>query len=263
MNPNPMLGVVFHWLGGLASGSFYVPYRGVKKWSWETYWLVGGFFSWIIAPWVLASLMTKDLVGVLQQQTHDHAVVELFLWRDVGIGRPDVWLDDALPGHVAGHGDRAGLLRGLRHPGAADLQRHDHGRQLSTPAGQIVLFGVLVCLLGIGIAGLAGMNKEREMPEEKKRESIKEFNFTKGILVGTFSGILSASFAYALAAAEPIADGFQGRGNESDLDRAAEAGGRPAGRLHQQLHLVRSAEHQKRLRLSILHQSGAARSMPG
>ena len=44
MNPNPMLGVVFHWLGGLASGSFYVPYRGVKKWSWETYWLVGGLF---------------------------------------------------------------------------------------------------------------------------------------------------------------------------------------------------------------------------
>jgi hypothetical protein len=38
---NPILGVVFHWLGGLASGSFYVPYKGVKKWSWETYWLVG------------------------------------------------------------------------------------------------------------------------------------------------------------------------------------------------------------------------------
>src|SRR2546423_12006172 len=48
---NPALGVFFHWLGGLASASFYVPYRGVKHWAWETYWLVGGFFSWIIAPW--------------------------------------------------------------------------------------------------------------------------------------------------------------------------------------------------------------------
>ena len=53
MTPNPFLGVFFHWLGGLASGSFYVPYRFVRKWSWETYWLTGGFFSWIIAPWVL------------------------------------------------------------------------------------------------------------------------------------------------------------------------------------------------------------------
>lgn len=45
---NPFLGVFFHWLGGLASGSFYVPYKGVRKWAWEVYWLVGGFFSWII-----------------------------------------------------------------------------------------------------------------------------------------------------------------------------------------------------------------------
>ncbi len=63
---NPFLGVFFHWLGGLASGSFYVPYKGVKKWSWETYWLVGGFFSWIICPWLLASMMTNDLLGVLK-----------------------------------------------------------------------------------------------------------------------------------------------------------------------------------------------------
>ena len=68
---NPFLGVVFHWLGGLASGSFYVPYKGVRKWSWETYWLVGGFFSWIICPWVLALLMTNDVVGVLKQQSDE------------------------------------------------------------------------------------------------------------------------------------------------------------------------------------------------
>src|SRR5271167_2600054 len=66
MLPNPALGVFFHWLGGLASGSFYVPYRGVKHWAWETYWLVGGFFSWIIAPWLLAMTMTSDLIPVLR-----------------------------------------------------------------------------------------------------------------------------------------------------------------------------------------------------
>ncbi len=42
MNDNPFVGVLFHWLGGFASGSFYVPYRCVKKWAWEVYWLVGG-----------------------------------------------------------------------------------------------------------------------------------------------------------------------------------------------------------------------------
>src|SRR2546430_3576571 len=68
MAANPALGVFFHWLGGLASGSFYVPYRGVRRWSWETYWLVGGFFSWIIAPWFLGHLMTRDLLAVLSDR---------------------------------------------------------------------------------------------------------------------------------------------------------------------------------------------------
>ncbi len=67
MIANPALGVFFHWLGGLASGSFYVPFRRVRRWSWETYWLVGGFFSWIIAPWFLGSLMTRDLLAVLSE----------------------------------------------------------------------------------------------------------------------------------------------------------------------------------------------------
>ena len=67
MHPNPALGVFLHWLGGLASGSFYVPYRGVKKWAWETYWLAGGIFSWIIAPWVLGFVMTRHLTTVLSE----------------------------------------------------------------------------------------------------------------------------------------------------------------------------------------------------
>src|SRR5271170_2866626 len=69
MSANPFLGLIFHWIGGFASASFYIPYRGVKKWAWETYWLVGGFFSWIIAPSILASLMTHDLWAVLSEAT--------------------------------------------------------------------------------------------------------------------------------------------------------------------------------------------------
>jgi hypothetical protein len=31
MSPNPLLCVIFHWLGGLASGSFYVPPEVVEE----------------------------------------------------------------------------------------------------------------------------------------------------------------------------------------------------------------------------------------
>jgi len=66
-NSNPFLGLCFHWLGGLASGSFYVPFRGVRRWSWETFWLVGGVFSWIIAPAVGAFCNTRDVLAVLSE----------------------------------------------------------------------------------------------------------------------------------------------------------------------------------------------------
>ena len=69
MTSNPFPGVFFHWLGGVASGSFYVPYTGVRKCSWEIYWLVGGIFSWIICPWLLGLLLTNDLDGVIRQQS--------------------------------------------------------------------------------------------------------------------------------------------------------------------------------------------------
>ncbi len=42
------------------------------------------------------------------------------------------------------------------------------------------------------------------MPEEQKKKVIKEFSFKKGILVATFSGIMSACFAFALQAGKTI-----------------------------------------------------------
>ena len=39
---HPFLGVLLHAIGGLAAASFYIPYKRVRGWSWEAYWLCGG-----------------------------------------------------------------------------------------------------------------------------------------------------------------------------------------------------------------------------
>jgi L-rhamnose-H+ transport protein len=83
--------------------------------------------------------------------------------------------------------------------------RGEFARQvLGTPSGLVILSGVAICLVGIAFAGAAGVSKEREMSEDQKRASIKEFDLKRGILVGTFSGVMSACFAYGLAAGDPI-----------------------------------------------------------
>src|SRR5437016_5661372 len=67
MMPNPPLGVVLHAIGGLMSAIFYLPYRRVKHWSWESYWIVGGVFSWIVAPWIIAFLAVPNLLTTLSR----------------------------------------------------------------------------------------------------------------------------------------------------------------------------------------------------
>jgi L-rhamnose-H+ transport protein len=75
---------------------------------------------------------------------------------------------------------------------------------LGTRSGVVILAGVGVCLLGIVFAGAAGMLKEKEMSVEQKRAAIKEFDLKKGLLMATFSGVMSACFAYGLAAGDPV-----------------------------------------------------------
>ena len=223
MNANPFLGVFFHWLGGLASGSFYVPYRGVKRWSWETYWLVGGCFSWIICPWALASLLTHDLFGVLGRQSAGTLWWTWFFGALWGFGGLTFGLTMRYLGMSLGMGVALGYCAAfgtLLPPIFKSLVpsvpvAETLGQIAATGPGQITLAGVGVCLLGIGIAALAGLTKEREMPAAEKRRAIAEFAFRKGLLVATFSGVMSACFAFALTAGNPIGEAARAAGTST------------------------------------------------
>ena len=204
MTPSPAIGVVFHWLGGLASGSFYVPFRAVRRWAWETYWLVGGFFSWIIAPWTLALLMTSDLLQVLKQSPN-HSLFWAYtfgvLW---GLGGLTFGLTMRYLGMSLGMAMVLGYTAAFGTLMPPIFRGQFFTEVLGTRSGFTILIGVVICLLGILVAGAAGVSKERELSEEQKRAAIKEFNLKKGILVATFSGVMSACFAYGLAAGDPI-----------------------------------------------------------
>src|SRR5438477_3101316 len=204
MNPNPVIGVFYHWLGGLASGSFYVPYRGVKRWAWETFWLAGVFFSWIIAPWFLALLMTRDLLPVLHETRGTVLFWTFFFGLLWGVGGLTFGLTMRYLGLSLGMAVVLGLCAafGTLIPPIFHGEFMTH--VLGTSSGRVILFGIFVCLAGITAAGLAGISKERIMSSEQKRAAIQEFDLRKGIGVALLSGVMSACFAYGLAAGDPI-----------------------------------------------------------
>ena len=59
-------GVLYHFIGGFSSGSFYLPFKRVRVWAWESYWIVGGLFSWLIVPWLAAALTVPDFLDIIR-----------------------------------------------------------------------------------------------------------------------------------------------------------------------------------------------------
>ncbi|MDX2018808.1 MAG: L-rhamnose/proton symporter RhaT [Deltaproteobacteria bacterium] len=203
MQGNPFIGVIFHWLGGLASASFYIPYRGVKRWSWETYWLVGGIFSWIVAPWLLATLLVPGFLDVLRAAPSQSIFWAYFFGAMWGIGGLTFGLTMRYLGIALGMAVALGFCAafGTLIP---PIFKGQIQTLISSAPSQVILAGVGLCLAGIGLSGAAGMSKEREMSEAQKKAVIKEFNFVKGLIIATFSGIMSACMAFGLDAGSPI-----------------------------------------------------------
>ncbi|HEX4773565.1 MAG TPA: L-rhamnose/proton symporter RhaT [Bryobacteraceae bacterium] len=204
MNPNPIVGVIFHWLGGLASGSFYVPYRGVKRWSWETYWLVGGVFSWIIAPWALALLLTSHLLAVLSATADSTLFWCYFFGLLWGIGGLTFGLTMRYLGLSLGMAVVMGLCAAFGTLMPPIFRGTFVSEVLGTTPGKVILAGIALCLAGIAIAGLAGVYKERAASIPAEESAIKEFDLKKGFIVALISGVMSSCFAYGLAAGDPL-----------------------------------------------------------
>ena len=200
MPANPFLGVIFHWLGGLAAASFYVPYRSVKRWSWEIYWITGGVFSWVVAPWFFASIQTSDLMGVLSatpSSTIGYCVLFGCLW---GFGGLTYGLTMRYLGLSLGMAVVLGLCTVFGTLIPPIFQGTFVSTLIDSPSGNVILLGLLVTLAGIIVVALAGAKKG----EPVDNAAIAEFDFKRGIGVAIFSGVMSSCFAFGLAAGEPI-----------------------------------------------------------
>ncbi len=169
-----------------------------RIWSWESYWIVGG----LLHPWLIIPPLAATITITSFYRDHFPGVLRATFWWTYfwgilwGIGGLTYGLGMRYLGMSLGNSVLLGftsafgalvpsIYYGIMHtPGKTTF--HD---LITTSWGQIALTGVVLCLIGIYICGRAGVLKERELPEEKKKESIKEFNLVKGLIVCTISGI--------------------------------------------------------------------------
>ncbi len=198
------LGIFLHSVGGFAAGSFYIPFKKVRNWAWESYWLVNGILSWVIMPWFIAFMTVPGLISILREAPKSSVIWSYIFGLLWGIGGLTFGLSMRYLGMSLGYAIALGFCAAF---GTIIPPIYDgtFGDLITSASGLTMFGGEFVCLDGIAICGWAGISKEKELPDEKKKETIKEFNFTKGLWVATFAGVMSACMAFGIAAGKPIA----------------------------------------------------------
>lgn len=209
---NALAGVLFHFIGGFASGSFYVPYKKVKGWSWESMWILGGVFSWILVPPIAAWMTIPDFFTIIKNtETSILSYTFLFglLW---GIGGLTYGLGVRYLGVALGSSVILGLsmVFGSLMPAIYYFFNKVAGKHsidyfFTTSSGITVMIGLLVCIIGIYLCGRAGMLKERSLAS-LSAETKSDYNFGLGIVVAIVSGILSACFNFGIESGKPMAE---------------------------------------------------------
>ena len=196
-----LIGLIIIAIGAFCQSSSYVPINKIKKWSWESYWIVQGVFAWLLFP----------ILGALLAVPEGHSLMELYA------ADPKATLLTMLFGVLWGVG---GLTFGLsmRYLGVALGQSIALGTcaALGTIMGPVllniffpelnalqsltaaVIIGVVVTLIGIAIIGVAGGMKSASLSEEEKKEAVKDFNFPKGLIIALLAGFMSGCFNVGL-----------------------------------------------------------------
>ena len=195
-----IIGLIIIAVGAFCQSSCYVPINKIKKWSWESYWLVQGVFAWLVFP----------LLGALLAVPSGHSLAEVYMADPVaalwtmffgvlwGIGGLTFGLSMRYLGVALGQSIALGTCAGL---GTILTPIFTGNTQdLTMP----VIVGVVVTLIGIGVIGVAGNMKSQSLSDEEKKKAVKDFNFTKGIIVALLAGFMSACFSIGLGFGEHL-----------------------------------------------------------
>jgi len=208
-----IFGVIFHFIGGFASGSFYIPYKKVKGWAWESYWIVGGLFSWLIVPPIAAYLTIPHFGEIIKHTNGSILSLTYFFGILWGIGGLTYGLGVRYLGVSLGSSIILGLssVFGALLPSIYYDLNPKEGKDsfthlITSTWGQLVIVGLLVCVVGIILCGKAGMMKEKDLAKQEVTKESAEFKIGLGLFVAIISGILSACFAFGIDSGKDMAN---------------------------------------------------------
>lgn len=209
--PNPIIGTGLHAVGGMSAATCYTPYPRIRKWSWGSFWLVQACFAWLIMPTIVGVITVPGFFRNLADAPPDVFWGAFLLGAAYGFGGMCFGLSIGKIGYSLTYTIAIGLsaVIGTLVPLVVygGLVEYFTG-----PGSNIVLFGMVMSLVGVGLCGWAGFRKENDLARQGNDQG--QFNMSAGLVLAVIAGVLSAVFNISLEHGQPIADMAAARGAE-------------------------------------------------
>lgn len=184
-----LVGIVYVIFGAIFLGTFALPSKYVKNYAWENLW--GSFFliGLLVIPVAISTFVVKGLWATYADVPTSVTIGVMalgFLW---GVGFSMWGYGLSVVGLSLGYALNMGTMAlvGSMLPfflGSAD--------KAMTPGGMLIILGILVCITGVAINGLAGMKREKSEGNESKEFKKAKSRMTYGLIICVLAGIFSS-----------------------------------------------------------------------
>ncbi len=196
---NAWLGFSLVVVGGIMQGTYFLGLKYVSPWKWENIWGLYALFALIVLPAGLAFATVPSLSEMLAR-TPGSAIAMIFLYgAGWGIGSVLAGLGVAKMGMAMGVSVLIGVTAAI---GTFVPLVANSPELVFTPKGMLVILSVVVLLLGVGLAAIAG--KKREVSLGGAPTQLEKGSFGAGLAICVFSGIFSAMLNMAFAFSQPM-----------------------------------------------------------
>ncbi|MBN2290993.1 MAG: hypothetical protein JXM70_01125 [Pirellulales bacterium] len=189
------VGLLIVAFSGLLMGSGAWPFKLMRKYQFEHWWLLGMLVGLIILPWTITlSFCPRPIESIGNIPVSAILIGNVFSvgWgiANVLCGICFVRIGVALTGAIlAGLGVSVGALVPMVFKGSGLFSG---APSLDSPAGLTVVLGVAIILVGVVLASLAGFGRDRIL----KKQDPTSGGFLGGLIMTVIAGILSSFMAF-------------------------------------------------------------------
>jgi len=204
MSAEQFLGIFLVVLAGLWMGSGGWPIKLMKKYQYEHFGFVAMVIGLVLAPWIITLYYCPNALEVYKSvwDSNRHALLVSNAWSlSWGVANVLCFLcfiriGFCLTGGIlTGLGVSTGVMIPMIFKGSGLFK---DAKDITSPAGLMVMAGVVVMLVGVVLVSFAGLGRDKVL---QKKADEKAGSFVVGLFMAVIAGITSAgmslSFVYS------------------------------------------------------------------